>query len=244
MKLSYIYSSRVGLKRSSNEDFVDVFEIEDGLLGIVCDGLGGNNAGEEASKLAVETIHSYFINNTHEGYEQRIASAIMSANRKIITEASKKSEHKGMATTAEVLFIDKHNAYFGHVGDSRIYLLLESKLEQVTKDHSFVQKLLDNGHITQKEADNHPQKNIIMRALGDKLSLEVDSGTIVLDKLKKWKFLLCSDGVSNVFKKSEVADILKENDLENLSHTLSEKIESRGAPDNYTYIIINNQLSN
>lgn len=244
MKLSYIYSSRVGLKRTSNEDYVDIFEIEDGLLGVVCDGLGGNNAGEEASRLAVATIHEYFTENPKEAVLERISSAVIAANRAIINAASQNSEFRGMATTAEVLFIDKLNAYWGHVGDSRIYYLLENKLTQITKDHSLVQKLLDNGHITQKEADNHPQKNIIMRALGDKLSVEVDTAMLPLEKNKAWKFLLCSDGVCNMFRKNELESLLKENDLEKLSKTLSATIEDRGAPDNYSYIIISNQITN
>ena len=243
MKLSYIYSSRVGLKRSSNEDFVDIFEIGDGLLGVVCDGLGGNNAGEEASKIAVNIIYSYFIDHPEEEIQERIGSAVIAANRYIIQMASKSAELRGMATTAEVLFIDKNKAYWGHVGDSRIYFFLDSQLRQVTKDHSLVQKLLDNGHITQKEADNHPQKNIIMRALGDKLSVEVDTNVIMLDKTKNWKFLVCSDGVSNMFRKNELEAVLKESDLEKLSKTLSSIIEERGAPDNYSYIIVSNQTT-
>jgi protein phosphatase len=244
MKLSYIYSSRVGLKRTSNEDYVDIFEIEDGLLGVVCDGLGGNNAGEEASKLGVATIHDYFIEHQEEEFRERIENAVIIANRAIINAASQDSELRGMATTAEVLFIDKNSAYWGHVGDSRIYYLLENRLSQVTKDHSLVQKLLDNGHITQKEAENHPQKNIIMRALGDKLSVEVDTDVIQLEKMKRWKFLLCSDGVSNVFRQNELESLMKEDDLEKLSKALSATIEDRGAPDNYSYIIISNQITN
>ncbi len=244
MKLSYIYSSRVGLKRSSNEDFVDIFEIGDGLLGVVCDGLGGNNAGEEASQIAVNIIYTYFIDHPEEDIQERIASAVIAANRAILQSASKSSELRGMATTAEVLYIDKNKAYWGHVGDSRIYYLLESKLFQVTKDHSLVQKLLDNGHITPKEAENHPQKNIIMRALGDKVSVEVDTDVITLEKSKQWKFLMCSDGVSNMFRRPELEAVLKEADLEKLSKTLSAIIEERGAPDNYSYIIISNQTTN
>ena len=161
MKLSYIYSSRVGLKRSSNEDYVEIFEIGDGLLGVVCDGLGGNNAGEEASKIAVNIIYSYFLDHQDEEFQERINNAILSANRTIINVASKEIDKRGMATTAEVLLIDKNKAYWGHVGDSRIYFLDESTLVQVTKDHSLVQKLLDAGHITAKEAMNHPQKTLL-----------------------------------------------------------------------------------
>ena len=144
MKLSYIYSSRTGLRRTANEDYVDVFEVEEGLLAVVCDGLGGNNAGEVASKLAVTTIYDYFLENPDDTYPDRINSAIIEANKAIIHASEKNSEYKGMATTAVVLFINQHLAYWGHVGDSRLYFWEEHGITQLSKDHSFVQKLLDD----------------------------------------------------------------------------------------------------
>ena len=242
MKLSYIYSSRTGLRRSANEDFVDVFEVEDGLLAIVCDGLGGNNAGEVASKLAVTTIYNHFLENTNIDYLPRIDTAINQANDALILAADKNPEYKGMATTAVVLFINQHNAFWGHVGDSRLYYWDDKGITQVSKDHSFVQKLLDDGYITEKEAEHHPHKNVIMRALGDKTSILVDHENFAFDKTRRWKFMLCTDGVSNVLTKADLDTILKNDDLDFISRSFSKLIDERGAPDNYSYVVISNQV--
>ncbi len=242
MKLSYIYSSRTGLRRTANEDYVDVFEVDDGLLAVLCDGLGGNNAGEVASKLAVTTIYNYFIEHPEEDYLTKINCAVNEANTALIQEAIKNPEYKGMATTVVVLFINQTEAYWGHVGDSRLYFKDDKGIVQISKDHSFVQKLLDDGYITEKEAENHPHKNVIMRALGDKTSILVDNENFSFDKTKRWKFLLCSDGVSNVLTKSDLDKMLKTDDLDTISKAFSQLIEDRGAPDNYSYVIISNQV--
>jgi len=242
MKLSYIYSSRTGLRRSANEDFVDVFEVDDGLLAVLCDGLGGNNAGEVASKLAVTTIYNYFLEHPKEEYLSKISSAIHEANLALIQASDANPEYKGMATTAVVLFINQSIAYWGHVGDSRLYFKDDKGILQISKDHSFVQKLLDDGYITEKEAENHPHKNVIMRALGDKSSIVVDHEGFSFDKSKRWKFLLCTDGVSNVLAKSDLDAMLKTDDLDAISRSFSQLIEDRGAPDNYSYVIISNQV--
>ncbi len=242
MKLNYIFSSRTGLRRSINEDYVDVFEVEDGLLAIVCDGLGGNKAGEVASKLAVSSIYNSFIGSEAKDLLVRIKEAIKFANEQLIHSADKNSEFKGMATTAVVLFIDKNFANWGHVGDSRLYFYTRNQVSQLTKDHSFVQKLLDDGYISSKDAENHPHKNVIMRALGDKTNLEVDTEKIKFLKNESWKFLLCTDGVSNVVSRQELAEHLAYDDLEFISKSLSKLIDERGAPDNYSFIIISNQV--
>jgi protein phosphatase len=242
MKLSYIYSSRTGLRRTANEDYVDVFEVDDGLLAVLCDGLGGNNAGEVASKLAVTTIYNYFIEHPEEEYLPKINFAINEANSALIKAAMQNPDYKGMATTAVVLFINQSVAYWGHVGDSRLYYKDEKGIVQISKDHSFVQKLLDDGYITEKEAENHPHKNVIMRALGDKTSILVDHESFSFDKNRRWKFLLCSDGVSNVLSKSDLDKMLQPDDLDSISKSFSQLIEDRGAPDNYSYVIISNQV--
>lgn len=243
MKLSYIYSSRTGLRRKSNEDFVDVFEVDEGLLAVVCDGLGGNNAGEIASQTAVSAIYNSFLENTDDSYVDRISLAILAANRAIIESSEQNPAYKGMATTAVVLFINQVTACWGHVGDSRIYYWDEKGITQVTKDHSVVQKLVDEGLLTAKEAEQHPHKNVIMRALGDKSNVLVDSDVFAFDKSKRWKFMLCSDGVSNVISAKELAAMFRQDDLEKLSKSLSVLIEERGAPDNYSYVIISNQVN-
>lgn len=238
MTLNYIFASEIGLKRNENEDFVNVIKLEDGLLAVVCDGLGGNNGGSVASKTAVTQINSFFQENKNMNINKKIPEAIKAANKELIKLSKSNPELKGMATTAVILFINEKKAYWGHVGDSRIYFFQDNKLTQVTTDHSFVQKLLDEGYITPTEAHRHPHKNIIMRALGDKEIIEIDQDIILLDNSRPWKFILCSDGVSGVVERQELEDILRNYELQTISDTLNSLILERGAPDNFSYIII------
>src|ERR1035437_3646632 len=163
--MDYKYSSvtNIGLKRLDNEDSLGIYKIENGILAIVCDGLGGNNAGDIASQLSVNMVYEFFKSSNQEDYLERIKSAITEANNSILHKSSTNNIFKGMATTIDVLFLLENTAYFGHVGDSRIYFLRNGKLKHLTKDHSLVQKLIDEGLLTINEAEHHPNRNIIMR---------------------------------------------------------------------------------
>jgi protein phosphatase len=242
MLLDYIYFTNIGLKRTVNEDSVNVYQLNDGLLAIVCDGLGGNRAGNIASKLAVDTIHAYFVNSSEEDNLIKIDSAITEANTTLIKTAESNEALRGMATTVETLYIDDVKAYWGHVGDSRIYLYVDNNLSQLTKDHSLVQKLVDDGVITEEIASKHPYKNVIMRAIGDKNEVVVDFDYLFLKIEEPWKFFMCTDGVSNVVSDEELSSLLSNNDLNYISVEMTKLIESRGAPDNFSFIIINNKV--
>lgn len=238
MRYRYTSLSEIGLKRLDNEDSYGVFKFEEGLLVIVCDGLGGNKAGEVASKLTVNTIKEVFSELNNVDYLERIKQAIYSANNTVLEKSSKKPELSGMATTVEVLFLNNDTAYWGHIGDSRIYGFKNNKLKQMTKDHSLVQKLVDEGYLTLREAENHPNKNIIMRALGDNPSIEIDLSKQRLNQKDDYKFFICTDGVTGVIPDSELQDFLRLKDINAISDNLSRVIVERGAPDNYTFVII------
>jgi protein phosphatase len=238
MKYSHVSVSDTGLRREENEDSFGVFELEDGLLTVLCDGLGGNKAGEVASSLSVETIYNSFIKSDKTDFLERIKDAIYAANKMIIEESSSTPAFKGMATTVEVLFLNSANAYWGHIGDSRIYKLINNKIKQLTKDHSLVQRLVDEGYLTLKEAENHPNKNIIMKALGDTSDVEADLSKVKLVPKDKIKFFVCSDGVTAVVTDNELQEILTNDDSDLISKNLSKLIEDRGAPDNYTFVLI------
>lgn len=240
MNLNFIYESKIGLKRSGNEDFVGVFTVEDGLLSVVCDGLGGNRAGDIASKLTVEAIFNSFSNSIENNYLNRIRFSLGYANKVILEEAKRFSDKKGMATTAEVLFIKNNKAYLGHIGDSRSYFFHNGKIKQLTKDHSLVQRLVDEGYITKKQAENHPNKNIIIRAIGDNELIEIDLHEFELDNNEEWKFLICTDGITTVLDDETLAFILNIKKLENISETLCNKVEEKGAPDNYSFVLVSN----
>lgn len=238
MKYQHVSISETGLRREENEDSFGVFELEDGLLTVLCDGLGGNKAGEVASSLSVETIYNSFIKSDKSDYLERINDAISAANRMIIEESSSTPAFKGMATTVEVLYLNSANAYWGHIGDSRIYKLINNKIKQLTKDHSLVQRLVDEGYLTLKEAENHPNRNIIMKALGDTADVEADLSKVKLLPKDNIKFFVCSDGVTSVVTDNELQEILSDTDSELISKQLSKLIEDRGAPDNYTFVLI------
>jgi len=238
MIFNYITVSRTGLKREHNEDHIGVFEVDGGLLVVVCDGLGGNQGGEIASQLAVETIYEQFKKMNKIGEIERIQKAVLKANEAIIAESTSNSDSSGMATTAEVLFLKKDYAYWGHVGDSRIYSSKKGKLQLLSKDHSLVQRLVDEGYITLKEAEVHPNKNIITRALGDNDILEVDSSKVKLKKKENNRFLVCTDGVSGVVTDDEIEVLINGNNLSNIADKMSQLIEDRGAPDNYSFVLL------
>jgi PPM family protein phosphatase len=237
MSYKYLNISRTGLKRTNNEDSAAVFETENGLLIVLCDGLGGNRGGEIASSLTVQSVYEYFNSITEEDILDRIKLSVIEANKVLISKSENNTELKGMATTVEVLYLNNTHAYWGHVGDSRIYYVRGGKLKQITKDHSLVQKLVDDGFLTLKEAENHPNKNIIMRAMGDNSELEVDTSKLKLNASESIKFFLCSDGVTAVLRDYEIENILNIYSMEEASEKFIKVIEERGAPDNYTFVI-------
>ena len=241
MVVNYIFASHVGKRRSVNEDAVSVFNLEDGLLSVVCDGLGGNRAGDVASKTAIEAIYDFFVQNPQLDYLTKINSALLAAHRVLLEKGSDTEKYKGMATTAVVVFIAGNTVYWGHIGDSRIYYLSNDQLLQVTKDHSLVQKMVDNGLITPGQAEKHPHRNIIVKALGEENDCSPDSDYFYIDEGQQFKILLCSDGVCGVLNASEIFDTLSQGEnLEDISQNFFQLIEEKGSPDNFSYVIINN----
>jgi protein phosphatase len=235
---NYISVSEFGKKRDKNEDAVGIFHLKEGLLTIICDGLGGGLSGEFASRVSVEKIHKSFIQSKEMDLIKRIKQSIESANHFVFEKSNGNLQYKGMATTCEVLLINSVNAYWGHVGDSRIYHFNKKKLTQLTKDHSITQKLLDEGELSFKEYHTHPKKSIVTKAIGDSRIPEVDSSKMLLTKQVGSKFLVCTDGVTCVVSNYEITKLLENDDLNEISENLSRLISGRGAPDNFSYVII------
>jgi protein phosphatase len=136
------------------------------------------------------------------------------------------------------LYLKDNFVYWGHIGDSRIYHLKSKRLNQITKDHSLVQKLLDEGYLTHKQAADHPQKNVIIKALGDNQFIEPDLSKIRLNENEENRLFICSDGVSNLISNSELEKVLNYDDLEEIKSSLIKMIKLRGAKDDYSFIII------
>ncbi|HPO54848.1 MAG TPA: protein phosphatase 2C domain-containing protein [Ignavibacteriaceae bacterium] len=241
MIINYILNSQTGLIRTQNEDAASFYDLGDSVLAIVCDGIGGNKAGNIASQLVIDSIYPFFQKSAETDPLKKIEDAAIKVNELVINAAETRNEYEGMATTAEILYIKDAVAYWGHVGDSSIYYFQNEDLIKITKDHSIVQKLMDLGAITAREAKIHPHKNIVLRAIGDKTGFGIDLNYMKLKTNKKWKFILCTDGVTGVIDKDELKYLLIEDDLEGISEKIEKMILERGAPDNYTYIIVSNK---
>jgi serine/threonine protein phosphatase PrpC len=205
-----IYYSKTdkGIVRNQNEDFLYAPEGSDGFFAVVADGMGGHRAGEVASRLVVDTIKKALKNADPQSIiKQDLCAILIEANKNVWDKANSDLMLKGMGSTATVAVFRNSEAIIGHIGDSRAYLYRDANLSQITKDHSYVQMLVDNGFITKKEALRHPNRNVITRAVGTDESVEVDTFTVPLKKGDV--ILLCSDGLSSTVPDSEIESILK-----------------------------------
>lgn len=195
--------SRIGLVRSLNED--SFYVSEDGTVMVVADGMGGYVGGEIASRTAVKSVAYYFSNYTHASTEQ-LTKAIAYANDCIISKIIIDPSLEGMGTTLSLLSLVDSTAYWAHVGDSRIYLYRKGMLKQITTDHTVIHELIEDHSITTDEAEKHPQRHVLTRAVGVEKQLEIDSGSFTV--IKGDRILLCSDGLSAALSEEEIASYL------------------------------------
>lgn len=235
--------SDVGQTRVSNQDFCDCGYFLDGTAWIiVCDGMGGANAGNIASEIAVEKTKEFLINN-HETYdkpENLLISAVEESNR-IIYDVSKSDEAlSGMGTTIVAVIIKDGFAHILHVGDSRAYIIRKDEIEQITIDHSMVQELIMLGNITAQEAKNHPQRNIITRALGVKE--EVDTEFDKIEFKSGEKLLVCTDGLSGMVEDEDILKLSLEYSSDELIDALVNAANENGGNDNITIAIAEHEM--
>ncbi len=199
----------IGNVRKAQEDSHDMAALTpNGDVFVVCDGMGGHVGGKQASSIAVKSIIEYLKADKYPQPLQALNDALQYANMQILGYANGHPELKGMGTTVCVVLLQNSEAYIAHVGDSRIYLYLgkEKQLYRITKDHSFVQALVDAGQITDDEAEHHPNKNRILKALGIKSVLEPSFNTV---KPKNDDvFLICSDGLSGMISDKVIGEIM------------------------------------
>ncbi|MGE1065949.1 Stp1/IreP family PP2C-type Ser/Thr phosphatase [Megasphaera paucivorans] len=227
--------SKIGLVRKVNEDSFYISQEQD--VFVVADGMGGYVGGEIASSTAVEAIAYYFQNYTHVSPVQ-LEKAVQYANSCILSKAMIEPSLKGMGTTVSLLTIADHKANRAHVGDSRIYVLRNNQLTQITVDHSIVEVLLDEGKITKEEAEHHPKKNILTRAVGVDRNLKVDTGSF--DIFPGDRILLCTDGLNSFVSKDDLQKALQEYSRKerDIINDLFERVYVNGANDNVTAILV------
>ncbi len=222
--------------RTKNEDSFGHFEGEFGELFLVCDGMGGHEGGEVASRLAIESIRQYFETNYLPGEEQAvIAQSIEFAQQKITERVELEPELTGMGTTLVLLLINGVSYYIAHSGDSRIYLSRGGALIQLTKDHSEVQMMVESGIITQEQASTHPRRNFITKAVGHTSYAPDISGPHILKQDDV--FLLCSDGLTEHVKDDELHQQMEE-EPQIACQNLVEMANDRGGTDNITIQIV------
>lgn len=246
MKIQSAGSSHVGRVRSSNEDHFGVFD--DLGLYVVADGMGGHAAGEVASLMAVQTIRDAFAESTADrtlpsektsDHARRLVWAIERANQRIYNAGIENPTLAGMGTTVATVWIGDDAAYVAHVGDSRVYLLHAGLLDQVTTDHSLINDYLSRGIMTPDEAAAHPMKHVLIRALGTAPTVSVDVRRIPF--VSGDLLLLCSDGLSNVVPREELAAVLTKpagRDLAGRCQTLIDAANQHGGLDNITAVLV------
>lgn len=229
--------SDIGLVRETNEDNYGFVPPH---LYVVADGMGGHAAGEIASSLAVKTATQHVLNNNNsDNPEKTLEEAISCANTIIYDKAQSESQYSGMGTTVTITYIDSNTIYWGHVGDSRIYLYRQQSHEflQLTEDHSLVWELMRNGSISKDEAYNHPQRNMLTRAVGTSSSIKIDTGKV--DWNKGDILLLCTDGLTSMVRESAIYQMISTHPFnESLVDAFVAEAKDAGGLDNITAIIV------
>lgn len=239
LKITFEAQTDVGLERSDNQDHFGSSRQENVEFFIVCDGMGGHAGGSTASRLGVQAIENTLEESTAD-VPLRMETAIHVANDAIHSMAAERRELRGMGTTVAMLGIDRQNenAYVAHVGDSRIYRLRANTFERLTRDHTMVQRLVDEGIISEDEAEHHPQSNVISRSLGGHPIVEVEHGPNVLDLSDGDIFLLCSDGLCGLVSEPDMAETLANLPPEQATIRLIEQANDAGGHDNITAQVI------
>ncbi|UOY93684.1 Stp1/IreP family PP2C-type Ser/Thr phosphatase [Ectobacillus sp. JY-23] len=231
-----------GRVRQYNEDSAGVFKNLDGdILAVVADGMGGHRAGDIASSMAIQLFHDYWEQTynmkTPKKAEKWLLDYVEIINERIYKHAFENPECQGMGTTIVAAICTNQFATIGHVGDSRCYMVSENNMSLVTEDHSLVNELVRHGEISREDAESHPRKHVLLRALGTEQKVEIDVKTLVVEHGDR--LLLCSDGLSNKVTVSQMEEILQTGDtLQDKGVKLIETANNMGGEDNITLILV------
>lgn len=232
-----------GMVRKINEDSLYIPGKDDVLkLYIVADGMGGYEGGEVASEKSVNIAKRYIVNNyeitfnTDEDILKLVSGSIEYANVRILEDKKDLEEFENMGSTIAIALVIKDRLYISHAGDSRIYRLRKNVLRRLTKDDSYVQKLIDDGTIKEEDSEKHPDKNMITKAIG--MSALVQPSKSVQKLISGDILLLCTDGLTNYVKDEELKEILQNDEIEDPAEFLVELANKRGGRDNITVIVV------
>ena len=228
----------IGLKRSMNQDFIFTSEGPVGNLPnlfVVADGMGGHNAGDFASRYGVSVLVESVRKDKNFNPVKILRNAIEAANREIYSQAQIDPAMSGMGTTTVVCTVVGGYAYVANVGDSRLYVA-GSDLMQITQDHSLIAEMVRLGELTPEQGRNHPDKNIITRAVGTSEEVRIDFFDIKLEAGSQ--VLMCSDGLTNMVEDSRILDILKDTETENKVQKLIDEANANGGKDNIAVVLV------
>lgn len=231
-----------GMVRKQNQDYYRCHNVGKGqFLAVVCDGMGGAKSGDVASRLASDVfqkdvLHSVTAHMTQQEIVKMLVSAVKNANRAVYEQSLLSPDFTGMGTTLVSVFLQDNEAYIVNVGDSRCYYVGSDSVSQITEDHSVVGLMVARGQITEEEAQTHPNKNLITRAIGTEEHVECDCFYLELEKGEH--LLLCSDGLSNLVSRPEILYEVSHGDGSDCCMRLIDIAKSRGAPDNVTVVLM------
>ncbi len=247
LTITFSQLSDVGLLRSENQDSFGKFPPDSsdlysqGLLFIIADGMGGHRGGQQASNMAVTTVSKFYFENGDMEIPQRLLQGFQEANQKIHQFAQSNAEFLGMGTTCTCLALKNNRGYIAHVGDSRAYRIHRAGIDQLTSDHSQVAELQRQGILTEKEARQHPQRNLLNRALGARPAVEADSFEFAISPGDH--FLLCSDGLTRV-EDETLKELVLTNTPDKACHKLVQLANEMGGEDNVTVQVIRVNTAN
>jgi protein phosphatase len=241
----------MGMVRPNNEDNVQLWCFDKFLVGMVADGMGGAAGGEFASRLAVDSIQDQFVEAypdtaawaaaSEDEIARKMAQALVGANQAVLDKASQDHALHGMGTTTTMVIVRGLRAMFAHIGDSRAYWVQKSsgQIQQVTKDHSFVQALVDSGHLTPEQAEVHPIRHVLYRALGQKPEKEVEIDLDSRGVQAGDRLILCSDGLPRHVQPEEICALsLRSDEPAQIGQSLINLAKERGGEDNVSVVVI------
>lgn len=235
--------TNTGLLRPENEDSFLLYHPADeglrrskGILAVVADGVGGHLGGRKASETTVTLIKEHYVKGSAD-VQSSLTQAFGIANAGIYALANKNMQYRGMATTCTAMVLKEKEGVIAHVGDSRAYIFRQGDLTQITTDHTLVERFVSEGHITRRQAKNHPQRNVLLRALGSKGTVEIETHHVILGDGDT--ILLCSDGLHGMVSHEEITSILSSScPLAEGGNRMIDLANKAGGADNITLILL------
>ena len=237
--------SDVGCQRENNEDSLSYWEpkseaefLEKGRLAVVADGMGGYEGGQEASRMAVQTVQDVFDHEPASDPRGALLKGFKTAHERIRKYADEHPEFQGMGTTCTALALNDLHLYFAHIGDSRLYLVRGASILRLTRDHSYVGKLVESGVLGSEEAERHPQRHILTAALGAGSEIEAEAPPSPLGLQAGDTLILCTDGLWSLVREVEILEVVSRLGASDACAELVRLARERGGPDNITVQIL------